>query len=388
MRKTFKYRLNPTKAQRTKLNETLELSRQVYNKTLEVRKETYEQTGQSLSLYDTNKMLTGWKREEPILANVYSQVLQNAQERVDLAFKAFFRRVKNGETPGFPRFKGFGRYDSFTFKQAGFGFKEPENGIVRLSKIGDVKIVLHRPIEGKVKSLTVRRDKVGNWYACFSCIVEPKPLPPVAAVIGIDVGLSSFATFSNGEKVPNPRFFKRDEAALKRAHRKFSKADKGSPERKKRLKTLNHIQQRITNRRVDFAHKFSRKLVNEYQVIVFEKLDIKDMMDGNFRSMNRSIADVAWARTVEFSAYKAAEAGRTILRVNPRGTTQECSGCHKVVSKDLSVRVHDCPYCGLVLDRDHNAALNILARGLAMLPEGYSASGLNSVQVSVEAPAL
>lgn len=164
---------------------------------------------------------------------------------------------------------------------------------------------------------------------------------------------------------------------------KFSEAPKGSPERKKKLKTLNHIQQRITNRRVDFAHKFSRKLIDNYQVIVFEKLDIKEMMDGNFRSMNRSIADVAWARTVELSAYKAEDAGRTILQVNPRGTTQECSDCHKVVPKGLSVRVHRCPYCGLVLDRDHNAALNILARGLAMLPEGYSASGK-----SVEAPAL
>lgn len=386
MRKTFKYRLNPTKVQRTKLNETLELSRLVYNKTLEVRKETYEQTGQTLSLYDTNKLLTGWKKWEPVLTNVYSQVLQNAQERVDLAFKAFFRRVKNGEAPGFPRFKSAHRYDSFTFKQAGFGFKEPENGLVRLSKIGDAKIILHRSIEGKVKNLTVRRDKVGNWYACFSCIVEPKPLPPVAAVIGIDVGLSSFATFSDSEKVPNPRFFKRDEDELKRAQRKFGEAAKGSPERKKRLKTLNHIEQRITNRRVDFAHKFSRNLVNKYQVIVFEKLDIVDMMDGNFRSMNRSIADVAWGRTVEFSAYKAEDAGRAILQVNPRGTTQECSGCHKVVPKGLSVRVHDCPYCGLVLDRDHNAALNILARGLAMLPEGYSAS--EPIRLSVEAPAL
>lgn len=386
MRKTFKYRLNPTKAQRTKLNETLELSRFVYNRTLEVRKETYEQTGQTLSLYDTNKILTDWKKWNPILTNVYSQVLQNAQERVDLAFKAFFRRVKNGEIPGFPRFKSAHRYDSFTFKQAGFGFKEPINGLVRLSKIGDVKIVLHRPIESKVKSLTIRRDKVGNWYACFSCIVEPKPLPPVAAVIGIDVGLSSFATFSNGEKVPNPRFFKRDEDELKKAYRKFSEAAKESPEWRKRLKTLNHIQQRITNRRVDFAHKFSRKLVDGYQVIVFEKLDIVDMMDGNFRAMNRSIADVAWGRTVEFSTYKAEGAGRTILQVNPRGTTQECSGCHQVVPKDLSVRVHRCPYCGLVLDRDHNAALNILARGLAMLPEGYSAS--EPIGLSVEAPAL
>src|SRR5689334_3481989 len=159
--KTFKYRLRPSKSQRTKLFQTLEVCRWVYNETLATRKNSWEQDKKALSLYGTNKLLTTWKQDHPELKGVFSQVLQNAQERVDLAFKAFFRRVMAGEKPGYPRFRGYGRYDSFTFKQ--FGFKLLDNDLC-LSKIGAVKIILHRPIEGSIKTLTLQRDTVGNWY--------------------------------------------------------------------------------------------------------------------------------------------------------------------------------------------------------------------------------
>ncbi|HEY5157666.1 MAG TPA: transposase, partial [Anaerolineales bacterium] len=157
---TFKYRLRPSKGQRKKLIQTLELCRWVYNETLATRKNTWEQERKALSLYDTNKLLTVWKQEHPELKGVFSQVLQNVQERVDLAFKAFFRRVQAGEKPGYPRFRGYGWYDSFTFKQ--FGFELLDNGLI-LSKIGVIKIILHRPIEGEIKTLTVQRDAVSNW---------------------------------------------------------------------------------------------------------------------------------------------------------------------------------------------------------------------------------
>ena len=170
------------------------------------------------------------------MKGVHSQVLQNVQERVDLAFKAFFRRVKAGEKPGYPRFRGYGWYDSFTFKQ--FGFELLDNGLL-LSKIGVVKIVLHRPIEGQIKTLTIQRDAVGNWYACFACEVEPEPLPFNELAIGIDMGLESFATLSNGDWIDNPRFFRRDERALAKAQRKLSKAEKGTPERAKRRKAVS-----------------------------------------------------------------------------------------------------------------------------------------------------
>lgn len=368
MLKTFRYRLYPTKAQRTKLNQTLEHCRWVYNQTLALRKETWENEHVSLSLFDTNKTLTIWKRERPDLKEVYSQVLQNAQERVDLAFQAFFRRVKQGEKPGYPRFKGFGRYDSFTFKQAGFGFKLPQGGKVSLSKLGSVKIKLHRPLEGTIKTLTIVRDRAGNWYACFACIVEPEPLPPSPEVVGIDLGLTTFATFSNGEAIPRQRWMRQDEKDLARVQRKVSRLDKGTPKRKQAIHALNHIHTRIKNRRSNFAHQESRKLVNRFGLIVFEKLDIQGMQSNDNRTINKGIADVAWGRFVNHTLRKAEGAARSVILVNPKNTTQACSGCGQIVPKDLSVRKHICPHCGLALSRDHNAALNILALGLQSLP--------------------
>jgi putative transposase len=186
----------------TLLEQTLEICRWVYNDTLALRKNAWEQEQRSISLYETNKILTEWKKERPDLNQVYSQVLQNVQMRVDLAFKAFFRRVKAGENPGYPGFKGKGRYDSFTYPQSGFKL---EGDHLHLSKIGDVKILLHRPIEGTIKTLTICRSSTGKWYACFSVEYDPSPLPQKETAVGIDVGLESFATLSNGEKIENPR---------------------------------------------------------------------------------------------------------------------------------------------------------------------------------------
>lgn len=362
MRKTFHYRLYPTKAQQTAMQKALDACRWVYNETLATRKNAWEQEQRSVSLYDTIKMLPDWKREQPFLRDAYSQSLQDACTRVDLAFQAFFRRVKAGQTPGYPRFRGSNRYDSFAYPQT--GFKLLDNGRLRLSKIGGVNIVLHRPIEGKVKCLTVRRNNLGNWYACFSCEVEPQPLPPSPKVIGVDVGLTHFATLSTGKHIPNPRFFRKDERALAKAQRQLSKCTKGTPEYRKYKRVVQHIHQRIANRRKNFAHKLSRRLVNEFQIIAFEDLDIQQMQNSNWRSMNKSISDAAWRQFVDFTTYKAEWAGKLSPRIDPRGTTQTCSGCGQIIPKDLSVRVHECPHCGLVLDRDVNAALNILALGM------------------------
>jgi putative transposase len=362
---TYKYRLFPTAAQRTSLEKALELCRWVYNDTLAIRKDTYEQLGKSISLYDTNRLLTEWKAAKPVLSNVHSQVLQNVQERVDLAYQAFFRRVKAGEKEvGFPRFKGKGRYRSFTFKQSGFKLNGDR---LTLSKIGDVRIKLHRPICAAVKTLTIQRDAVGNWYACFSCEVEPEPLEPTPNVVGVDLGLTTFAYLSNGERIARQRWMKQDERDIARLQRKKERFAKGSPERRKVVHALCHAYERAANRRRNFAHQESRKLVNQYQFLAYEHLDIRDMQVNGNKTISRGIADVAWGQFVQFTTYKAANAGRLVVLVDPRGTTQMCSGCHAIVPKDLSVRVHDCPHCGLKLNRDHNAALNILARGLASM---------------------
>lgn len=365
MRKTFKYRLYPTPAQRTALNVQLDCCRWVYNKTLETRRNAWQENQESLSRYDTNKFLTGWREEHNFLRSGHAQAMQDAQKRVDLAFRAFFRRVKAGEKPGYPRFRGKERYDSFTYPQEKGNWRFLDNGRVHLSKIGDVKIKLHRPLEGECKTLTIRRDRLGNWYACFSCVVEVKPLPPTDKVAGIDLGISHFATLSNGQQVDSPKFFRRDEKELAKAQRKLAKAEKGTPARHKQLRAVQHIHERIANRRRDFAHKLSRNLISEYQLIVFENLNTNGMLKNH--CLAKSIADVAWGQLVQFTQGKAEDAGRTVILVDPRNTSQACSGCGALVAKDLSVRVHECPHCGLVLDRDHNAALNILARGLASL---------------------
>ena len=353
MRLTFKYRLKPTKAQQ------LELCRCVYNRTLGTRKDAYEQRGETIGYFQTKRMLPAWKVEKPELQQVHSQVLQDVVMRVDLAFQAFFRRVKIGQEPGYPRFKGKGRYDSITYPQYGNG--AVLNGrTLRLSKIGNVKIVLHRPVRGEIKTVTIRR-RIGKWYVCFSCEVEPRPLPVSGEMVGIDLGLKTFAVLSNGEQVKRQRWVKQDAADIARLQRKKERLPRGSPERRQAVNALLHAYQRSNNRRHNFAHQESRKLVNRFGLIVFEQLDIQEMQSNGNKVVNRGTADVAWGRFVQLTLYKAEDAGRACVRVNPTGTTQSCSGCGEVVPKDLSVRVHDCPHCGLKIDRDLNAALLRLA---------------------------
>ena len=344
------------------MEQTLEICRWVYNETLAMRKSAWEQEQRSISYYESKRQIPLWKKEHPELSRVYSQVLQDVSMRVDLAFKAFFRRVKAGENPGYPRFKGRGRYDSFTYPQYGFKL---DGDRLHLSKIGDVRVVLHRPVEGTIKTLTIRRSSTGKWYACFSVEYDPSPLPQKETTVGIDVGLESFATLSNGEKIENPRFFRTDEKALAKAQRKLSKAEKGTPERKKARKIVAHVHERIANRRLNFAHQTSRQLVDRFGKIVFEDLNITNMQKNH--CLAKSIADVAWNQFVTITKSKAEEAGSRVILVNPRNTSQMCSRCGMIVAKTLSDRVHSCPHCGLEMDRDQNAAVNILRLGLQSL---------------------
>jgi putative transposase len=364
MRKSYKFRIYPTKSQRTKMEQTLDLCRWIYNQTLAYRKNAWENEEKSTSKYETNGFLPTWKVEKPELKEVHSQVLQNVQERVDLAFKAFFRRVKAGEKPGYPRFRGKGWYDSFTYPQSGFKL---ESGKLRLSKIGDIKINLHRPIDGTIKRLTIRRSATGKWFACFSVEIEDEPLPPWknGAAVGIDVGLESFATLSTGEKIPNPRFFRSEEKELAKAQRKLSKAPKGTPERKKALKVVQMVHERIANKRYDFAHQVSQDLVDKFGTICFEDLNIKGMLHNH--NLAKSISDVAWRMLVNITSYKAESAGSKVVLVDPRNTSKMCSRCGTMVEKSLSDRVHVCPCCALSMDRDQNAAINILRLGMQSL---------------------
>ncbi len=304
------------------------------------------------------------KLDHPEYKEVHSLTLQNAVFRVELAFKAFFRRVQAGENPGYPRFKGKGRYDSITYPQSGFGL---DSGKLHISKIGDIKVKLHRPIEGKIKTCTIRRMPTGKWFACLSVDMGEVSLPPWkdGSAVGIDVGLENFATLSNGERIANPRFFREEEKELARVQRKLSKAPKGTPERKKALKVVELVHERIADRRNDFANKVSRQLVDRFGVVIFEDLDIKNMLQNH--KLAKSISDVAWSMLVKSTESKAAYAGSKVVLVDPRQTSQMCSRCGLIVKKDLSERIHSCSECGLSMDRDHNAAINILRLGMQSL---------------------
>ena len=369
MRKTFQYRLYPTRQQLKKLEATLEECRWLYNETLAYRKDAWEQRQQYVSWYDSKKRIPILKQERPTLSSVHSQVLQNVTERVELAFQAFFRRCKASKEPGYPRFKGYGRYDSFTFPQSGFTLTHDNR--VCLSKIGSIKMVYHRPIKGQIKTCTVQRSSTGKWYVSFSCEAEPERLPERPEQVGLDVGLKTFATLSDGTEIENPRFFRKEEKALAQVQRKHSKLAKGTPERRKHRKVVARVHERITWRRENFTHQESRTIVNSYGVICVEDLQVNRMTHNH--CLAKSIADASWAAFFAQLDAKAEEAGRQFVKVNPAYTSQTCSRCGHRQKISLDVRVFNCPCCSSHLDRDLNAALNILALGL----QGF---GIQSVE--------
>lgn len=339
--------------------QTLRECRGLYNGLLAERKDAFEETSVSPSLYTQINRFKELKESDPALREVHSQVLQNVAVRIDLAFKAFFRRYKAGEKPGYPRFRGANRYDSFTYPQSGF---RVDGDRVFLSKIGYVKAVIHRPLEGALKTATIRKTPTGKWFVCFSCEVEPEPLPESTEAVGVDVGLKSVIATSDGGSVPAPKFFRKEEKELARTQRRLSEAPKGSRERAKRRRMVAKVHERIKNKRSNFAHQESRKLVNRHGFIAVEDLSVNRMNKNH--CLAKSIADAAWTDLTNKIAYKAANAGRTFVKVNPAYTTRDCSCCGHRRIMPLSVRVYDCPSCGLSLDRDTNAAKNILTVGL------------------------
>jgi putative transposase len=372
MRKMFQYRIYPTKKQETKLNETLNECRWLYNQLLEQRKTAYEQDGKGLSCYEQQATYPIWKQERPSLNTVHSQVLQNVAVRMDLAFKAFFRRCKAGENPGYPRFRGTHRYDSFTYPQS--GFKIDAQGKLFASGIGHLKMVLHRPLKGKIKTLTMKLSSTGKWYASFSVECEPERLPELPTQVGIDVGLKTFATLSDGAEIENPRFFRKEEHQLARVQRKHSKLAKGTSERRKHRKVVARVHERIRFKRDNFTHQESRKMVNGSGTLAVEDLHVNRMTQNH--CLAKSIHDASWSEFFGKVSCKAEEAGRLYIAVNPAYTSQDCSRCHHRQAMPLSERTYHCPCCLLSIDRDLNAAKNICALGL------------QSLGLSVEAPAF
>jgi putative transposase len=325
----------------------------LYNDALKERREAWKLCHTSVSFAMQSAQLPACKEADAPMRGVYSQVLQDVLHRLDKTYKAFFRRGR-----GFPRFKGKERFNSFTYPQQGFSVQGKQ---LALSKIGNVKILLHRPIKGEVKTLTLKQE-CGKWYACFSCIVDSEPLPECSDAIGIDVGLESFAVTSDAEVVDNPRWFRAAQKELRRRQRHVSRCKKRSGGWRKACRAVAVLHKRVFNQRNDFQHKLSRKLVNNYGLIAVEDLNVKGLAGG---MLAKSVHDAAWSAFIAKLAYKAESAGRLLMKVNPRGTSQQCP-CGAPVPKKLWDRKHKCLACGLETTRDHASALEILRRGLRL----------------------
>ena len=315
MRKAYKYRIYPTKKQERLLNTQLDQCAELYNAALQERRDAYMMCGINITYTQQTAQLPEIKALRPEYEGIYSQVLQDVLRRVDKAFKAFFRRVKAGLTPGYPRYKNRFRYASLTYPQSGFGIDE--QGKLSLAKIGHLKLVQHRPFQGVVKTCSITRSATGKWYVCFSCEeVEPRVLPPSKLQVGIDVGLKTFAYMSNGEQIENPRFFRIEERRLAKASRSFSKAKKGTKARAKKRKVVARIHERIRWRRENFVQQASRCIVTRFGLIAVEALVVRNMgkrprprqdeatgqyLPNGARSkagLNTSIADAAWSAFV------------------------------------------------------------------------------------------
>jgi len=362
MIRTFNYRLYPTGKQSRQLETVLDRCRHLYNAALQERRGAYEKNGISISKYDQFKSLTEIRAFDEEWNSVSLQAMRSSIDRLDKSYKSFFRRCKSGEKPGYPRFKGKDRFNSF-----GIGRVEPNLELkrVRVPNLGCVKLGLYRPIKGEVLNTMIKKS-CGKWYVAFQCHLGPAP-PKIAVskAVGIDLGLTSLLVTSSGEKIENPKYFKQGQNLLAARQKGQSAKCRGSRNRAKARLLVQKEYEHISNQRSDYFWKLSRKLVKENDLIAHEDLDVRGLINKDDNARAKSITDASWGKFIHCLSCKAEEAGATVVGVDPRGTSQVCSRCGSTVKKTLYARTHDCEACGLVLDRDHNAALNILRLGLS-----------------------
>lgn len=346
MLKTYRYKLDPNKQQRLSLQRTLDTCREIWNMALEQRK--YQQTHWTVQCRE----LTALKAEFPEYNQVHVHVLQNVVKKLQRSFERMWELGS-----GFPRFKNTKRYRSFQFNNTGFSLA---GRYLQLSKIGNIKVRLSREIPkgAVIKSLTVKQT-VSGWHACFAVEVPTNPLPVSELAVGIDVGIENFAALSDGTMIQNPRHYECGQAELRRAQRRVVRRKKGSHRRKKAVVLLQKAHERIANRRMDFLHKTTTALVQKFGTIVIENLNVKGLAGG---ILAKQVNDASWGTFFEMLAYKAESAGRQLIGVDCKRTSQMCPRCQTVRKKTLSQRKHECSECGLVLHRDTAAAQVILGR--------------------------
>lgn len=364
MIRTFRYRLHPNACQEAKFNEWCQQCCALYNAALEQRITFYRSTQQwlnppkhPLSRFDQQKQLTDLRSSDPAWKAVPAEVQRSALRRLELAYAGFYRRVRNGETPGFPRFRSERRYASFSLSQGITVHKKR----LYVPKLGHVKFNLYRPILGTIKQATIQRDRCGKWWVSLQCDLgtAPPKVTVVHSIVGIDLGILKLAALSTGEEIPNPRFGQRAASQVAKRQRSLAKKQNGSKNRERARIIVAKMRGHIANQRLDHVRKEACKLVKRYDAIAHENLNIKALSHG---LLSKSITDASWGIFLRCIASKAEEAGKYVLPVEYQKTSQLCSTCGSFVAKAISERMHRC-VCGLTIDRDHNAAVNVFARG-------------------------
>ncbi|MEH2280996.1 MAG: transposase [Nostoc sp.] len=380
MRTSYQYRLKPTKEQAEKIDKMLDMLRYQYNYQLAQRFDWYEQNRCSVdrcslvvchipelrdkpNRFSQQATLTQLKKDRPWYKSIHSQVLQEVPKKVEIAFDRWIKGDANGKHSGKPRFKGACQYKTFTYPQ--FKKEHFSNDKITLSKIGTVKVIVHRPIPDGfgIKTVSVTK-KADGYYVTLS--LEDKTVPAIKPdfdvnnIVGIDVGLIHFVVTSDDERITAPKFLRKAERKLKSAQRKVSRRKKGSNRRRKAIKKLGKQYKKVADTRKNFHFKTANNLLKKYDVIAVEKLNIKGLAKSR---LAKSVNDAGWGQFISILTVKAENAGLKVVAINPNGTSQECSSCGNKVKKPLSQRVHNCPNCKVSLCRDLNASLNIKARG-------------------------
>ena len=364
MIRAFRYPLRPTKAQEATLNTWLAQCCELYNAALQERRDAWRKQRVSVTRFDQSQELTGLRADVEWSATPV-EVQRSALARIDRAFQAFFRRVTARHNPGFPRFRSRDRYNSFSISRGGLNNRSYRvaGDLVYLPKVGAIRFHKYRPLPESMRDVRIHRGARG-WSVSFLCDVGASPAQsPPASAIGVDVGLEVFATLSNGDRIDSPRFFRAAEVGLARRQQALAKSRRGSNSRKAAKRLVARAHERIRNQRLDFARKLAAALFSRFDLVAHEDLNIRRMVNSLDGHLAKSINDAAWGLFLRALQSKAESAGKWCVAVDPRGTSQACAACGSVVKKELSEREHRCD-CGFVTHRDHNAALNVLARGL------------------------